>query len=151
MANILVLILNIFFIGASSLKQSLNSLTKVYSRPLNRFGANYDLPLTKFSRHYLFSNAEISEAFNVATFLPQPVWTLMIFCPTLNFTRRILEPWWSIILFSLVHLFIVTVSITQADGTAPLTDFTEVFNPSGNPLKVMVSRKALAILSCFYL
>ena len=30
---------------------------------------------------YLFSNAEIQQAFNVATFLPQPFWVLMILIP----------------------------------------------------------------------
>lgn len=34
---------------------------------------------------------------------------------------------------ALVHLFVVAVSASQADGTAPLAEFNDVFNPAGNP------------------
>ena len=38
----------------------------------------------------------------------------------------------------LVHFFIVTASIAQPDGTAPMAEFVDVFDPSGDPQKAMV-------------
>ena len=38
----------------------------------------------------------------------------------------------------LVHFFIVTASIAQPDGTAPMAEFADVFDPSGDPQKAMV-------------
>lgn len=38
----------------------------------------------------------------------------------------------------LVHFFIVTVSIAQPDGTTPMAEFADVFDPSGDPQKAMV-------------
>ena len=34
---------------------------------------------------------------------------------------------WAPIVFFLVHLFIVIVSASQTDGTAPITEFNDVF------------------------
>jgi hypothetical protein len=44
-----------------------------------------------------------------------------------------------IITFSLVHLFIVIASALQENGTAPLVEFNDVFDPSGNPQLAMVN------------
>jgi len=35
--------------------------------------------------------------------------------------------------FALAHFFIVASSIVQPGGTAPLAEFNDVFNPSGDP------------------
>jgi len=39
---------------------------------------------------------------------------------------------------SLVHFFIVAASIAQPDGTAPMAEFADVFDPAGDPQKAMV-------------
>ncbi len=39
---------------------------------------------------------------------------------------------------SLVHFFIVAASIAQPEGTAPIAEFADVFDPSGDPQKAMV-------------
>ena len=73
----------------------------------------------------LRSNSElISTAFDVATFLPQPFWLLMIFLPNLSLTKSVMGNWSTIIGFSLVHLFIVITSVLQPDGagTAPIAE-----------------------------
>ena len=38
----------------------------------------------------------------------------------------------------LVHFFIVTASIAQPDGTAPMAEFADVFDPAGDPQAAMV-------------
>ena len=38
----------------------------------------------------------------------------------------------------LVHFFIVSASIAQPDGTAPIAEFADVFDPAGDPQKAMV-------------
>ena len=38
----------------------------------------------------------------------------------------------------LIHFFIVAASIAQPDGTAPMAEFADVFDPSGDPQKAMV-------------
>jgi hypothetical protein len=37
-----------------------------------------------------------------------------------------------------VHFFIVTASIAQPDGTAPMAEFADVFDLGGDPQKAMV-------------
>jgi hypothetical protein len=37
-----------------------------------------------------------------------------------------------------VHFFIVVASIAQPDGTAPIAEFSNVFDPSGDPQKAMI-------------
>ena len=80
----------------------------------------------------------IVSAFKAATFLPQPLWLLLIVAPNAEITRRIMGPLTSIIAFSLVHLFIVLFSVNQPNGTAPIAEFAEVFNPTGDPLGGML-------------
>jgi Domain of unknown function (DUF4281) len=41
-------------------------------------------------------------------------------------------------LVCLVHMFIVLTSIVQPGGTAPLEEFSGVFDPSGNPQKAFM-------------
>jgi hypothetical protein len=74
-----------------------------------------------------FTNSDISTAFNVANFGPQPLWLLMILIPNTKITKQIMGSWAPIVFFSLVHLFIVIVSASQTDGTAPITEFNDVF------------------------
>lgn len=38
----------------------------------------------------------------------------------------------------LIHFFIVSASIVQPDGTAPMAEFADVFDPSGDPQSAMV-------------
>ena len=37
-----------------------------------------------------------------------------------------------------VHFFIVSASIAQPDGTAPMVEFADAFDPAGDPQKAMV-------------
>ncbi len=80
----------------------------------------------------------IPQAFSVATFLPQPFWILMIVAPNSSITKRIMGDYKVVTLFCLVHLFIVLSSLFEPDGTAPLVEFANVFDPSGNPQRAMV-------------
>lgn len=80
----------------------------------------------------------ISDGFTIATFLPQPFWLLMIGLPNWKGTKQVMQPWWPLVAFSLVHLYIVGTSIMQPDGTAPMAEFAGVFDPSGNPQGAMM-------------
>ena len=88
--------------------------------------------------HALLPEEVIPAAFNVATFGPQIPWLLMVLLPNADVTRKVMGPWTTVLLFSLVHFVIVAASISQPDGTAPLAEFAGVFDPSGNPLQAMV-------------
>ena len=90
------------------------------------------------SRLNAVTNDLIEQGFNVATFLPQPFWILMIALPNANITKKIMGPWQSILFFAFVHLFIVSKSIAEPDGTAPMAEFSGVFDPSGAPLEAML-------------
>lgn len=89
------------------------------------------------SSRTIFGNL-IPQAFNVATFLPQPFWILMIVLPNSSITKKIMGDYKVVTLFCLVHLFIVLSSLFEPDGTAPLVEFANVFDPSGNPQSAMV-------------
>eukprot|EP00816_Leptocylindrus_hargravesii_P012710 CAMPEP_0196824138 /NCGR_PEP_ID=MMETSP1362-20130617/90604_1 /TAXON_ID=163516 /ORGANISM="Leptocylindrus danicus, Strain CCMP1856" /LENGTH=231 /DNA_ID=CAMNT_0042204293 /DNA_START=85 /DNA_END=780 /DNA_ORIENTATION=+ len=86
----------------------------------------------------IFTPDSIKGAFNVATFLPQPFWLLPILLPKADITKKLFGDFKVITLFCLVHFFIVTASILQPDGTAPMAEFADVFDPSGNPQAAMV-------------
>merc|ERR1719440_749233 len=90
------------------------------------------------SRLNAVTNDLIEQGFNVDTFLPQPFWILMIALPNANITKKIMGPWQSILFFAFVHLFIVSKSIAEPDGTAPMAEFSGVFDPSGAPLEAML-------------
>lgn len=78
--------------------------------------------------------AAVSSAFNVITFLPQYLWLLMVFAPNWDVTKRIMEPLWPVLLFALVHLFIVfTVASTNSDNMADFTELIKVFDPRVTP------------------
>mmetsp|Transcript_13235 Transcript_13235/g.24846 ORF Transcript_13235/g.24846 Transcript_13235/m.24846 type:complete len:290 (+) Transcript_13235:31-900(+) len=87
----------------------------------------------------ILTNENISVAFNVATFGPQILWLLMILLPSAPVTKKVMGSYLPIITFSLVHLFIVIASALQENGTAPLVEFNDVFDPSGNPQLAMVN------------
>lgn len=81
----------------------------------------------------------IRTAFNVATFLPQPFWLFLILLPKSGITKKMFGGMEVITLFCLVHFFIVVTSILQPDGTAPMAEFNDVFDPAGNPQAAMVN------------
>lgn len=84
----------------------------------------------------LGTNADITTLFNVATFGPQPLWILMILsgCGVgKGLADAVMKPWWPVIAFSLVHVAIVVISATQADGVAPIAEFNQVFDSTGFP------------------
>jgi hypothetical protein len=87
----------------------------------------------------VLTNENISKAFNVATFGPQILWAFMILIPNTKFTKTIMGSYAPIIAFSLVHLFIVVASALQDNGTAPLVEFNDVFDPSGDPQAAMIN------------
>ena len=78
----------------------------------------------------------IATAFFLGTFAPQPLWGLLTLLPNASFTRRVMEPLLPIVVLSLVHLFVVTFSagLSQAEGTAPIDVFNNVFNPTADGL-----------------
>ncbi|EEC49941.1 predicted protein [Phaeodactylum tricornutum CCAP 1055/1] len=82
----------------------------------------------------------IHTAFTVATFLPQPFWLLMIALPNNPITKKIMGGLDIPLLCCLVHFFIVATSIVQqgAGVTAPLSEFNNVFDPSGDPQKAFM-------------
>lgn len=86
----------------------------------------------------LFSLESIKTAFSVATFGPQPFWLLMILLPKNQITKTLWGDLKIPLLFSLVHFYIVFSSILQPDGTAPMVEFNDVFDPSGDPQKAMM-------------
>ena len=84
--------------------------------------------------------SQIPNLFNVATFGPQLFWLLMI-VPKVDqspVAKAIMRPYTVPLLFSLVHLGIISLSITAEGGTAPIAEFAGVFDPAGEPQKAMV-------------
>ena len=81
----------------------------------------------------------IPHLFSVATFLPQIFWLLMIVpkVDTSPVAKAIMKPLTVPILLSLVHLSIVSLSITAEGGTAPMAEFAGVFDPAGDNLGAM--------------
>lgn len=86
----------------------------------------------------ILTTDNIKQAFSVATFLPQLFWLFLIFIPKSGITKKLMGGYEIITLCCLVHFFIVAASITQPDGTAPMAEFADVFDPSGNPQRAMV-------------
>ena len=74
-------------------------------------------------------------AFSVATFLPQPFWLLMILWPHQPVTRKIMGGLEVPLLCCAIHFFIVVASLVTggSEATAPLAEFNQVFDPSGDP------------------
>ena len=88
----------------------------------------------------LFTVENIKVAFSLATFLPQPVWIFLIVFPNAKITKQIMGTYGIpvITFFALIHFFIVFASIMQPNGTAPLAEFNDVFDPSGDPQGAML-------------
>ena len=135
---------NIFALQAAINLRSLNfGNTKYHSKFLdNRYNPTKCNTFYESQTHRSFrlgfGTSDIASAFNVATFLPQPLWLLMILAPNSDLTKKLMGSWFSIFSFSLVHLFIVIVSASQEDGTAPIAEFSKVFDPAGNPQQAML-------------
>jgi len=72
----------------------------------------------------------IHTAFAFATFGPQPFWLLMILLPGNELTKKIMGKMDVVIFFALLHFFIVSASIVEPGGTAPLLEFNDVFDPA---------------------
>ena len=87
----------------------------------------------------LFTTNNIKIAFSIATFFPQLPWLLLILLPTTNITKRLLGGYEIITICCLIHFFIVIASILQPDGTAPIAEFADVFDPYGDPQGAMIS------------
>ena len=80
----------------------------------------------------------IKTAFSVATFLPQPFWLFLILLPNAGITKKLFGDLNLITVFCLVHFFIVVTSILEPGGTAPMAEFNDVFDPSGDPQAAMI-------------
>ncbi|CAM9994414.1 unnamed protein product, partial [Heterosigma akashiwo] len=93
--------------------------------------------MTSLTTAAAFGPNEINTAFNIATFLPQPFWLLMILLPNAGITKKIMGNPASVLFFALNHLFIVFVAASQTDGTAPIAEFADVFDPAGDPFGAM--------------
>lgn len=75
--------------------------------------------------------ASVSVAFNAVTFLPQWLWLLMVLAPDWDVTRKVMQPLWPVLVFALIHIFIVfTVASNNTDNIGELTTLAQVFNPS---------------------
>jgi hypothetical protein len=83
-------------------------------------------------------NDIIQQAFNVANFGPQIFWLFLILLPKSNITKAIMGDYKVITFFALVHLAIVILSASEPNGTAPIAEFADVFDPAGNPQHAMV-------------
>mmetsp|Transcript_17817 Transcript_17817/g.54812 ORF Transcript_17817/g.54812 Transcript_17817/m.54812 type:complete len:234 (+) Transcript_17817:339-1040(+) len=86
----------------------------------------------------LGTDADVATLFNVVTFVPQPLWILMILSaagvqPTKPLANAIMRPWGPVVAFSLCHVAIVIISATQPSGVAPIAEFNQVFDPTGFP------------------
>ena len=86
----------------------------------------------------LLSTENIKTAFSIATFGPQLPWLFLILLPNNVITKKLLGGYEIVTICCLVHFFIVSASIAQPDGTAPMAEFADVFNLSGDPQKAMV-------------
>ena len=86
----------------------------------------------------ILTTDNIKVAFSVATFFPQLPWLFLILLPNAGVTKKLLGGYEVVTLCCLVHFFIVTASIAQPDGTAPMAEFADVFDPSGDPQRAMV-------------
>jgi hypothetical protein len=84
----------------------------------------------------MVSPEPIHTAFTIATFFPQPFWFLMIALPNHPFTKRIMGGLEVPLICSLIHFFIIVSSIVTGGSeatTAPLAEFNDVFDPTGDP------------------
>ena len=86
----------------------------------------------------ILTTENIKQAFSVATFFPQLFWLFLILIPKSGITKKLMGGYEIITLCCLVHFFIVTASIAQPDGTAPMAEFADVFDPAGDPQTAMV-------------
>jgi hypothetical protein len=79
------------------------------------------------------SPAAIQQAFSAATFFPQPFWLFLVLLPNASFTKKLMGGMEIVTLTCLIHFFIVVTSIGEPGATAPLEEFSGVFDPAGNP------------------
>ena len=84
--------------------------------------------LTTLAEQPLLTEDDIANAFKVATLGPQLLWLFIILLPNANITKRIMGGYGPIFAFSLVHFFIVVASLFQDGSTAPMAEFSNVFD-----------------------
>ena len=118
----------------------ITSTTAVNMLPLDDIGSL--MAASGATKTYLevlnFNSDPIASLFSVATFFPQPFWALMILAPNRDVTKKVNGSWIPVLFCALVHFVIVSLSISQDNGTAPMALFADVFDPSGNPLQAMM-------------
>ena len=76
----------------------------------------------------LLTEDDIATAFKVATLGPQLLWLFLILLPNAEITKRIMGGYGPIFVFSLIHFFIVVASLFQDGSTAPMAEFSNVFD-----------------------
>lgn len=62
----------------------------------------------------------------------------MILLPNTKVTKKIMGGMEVVTLLCLVHFFIVVASAGQPNGTAPIVEFADVFDPAGDPQTAMI-------------
>lgn len=125
---------------ASAARPHVQTRAHAHGSSAPRFSAVRRVAAAPRSAPAALTNADIVAAFSAATFWPQPFWLLMIIAPRWPGTKAVMRPLAPIVLFSLVHLFIVVASIGQEGGTAPMLEFQGVFDasPTADPQGAMV-------------
>lgn len=122
--------------GSSPLDVSLPDMPSLPTLP-----EDFDVSdVMQFAQPVIEYLSSVPNLFNIAEFGPQIFWLFMII-PKLDSSpvaKFIMGPLTVPLFFSLVHLTIVGVSIVQPEGTAPMLEFADVFNPSGDPQGAMV-------------
>ncbi|KAI2507192.1 DUF4281-containing protein [Fragilaria crotonensis] len=140
-AAILVDLSHAFMPLAANAKASVSPSLRVTDKSIFRLRHGH---VSSTSRHALLdpmllsyvtdpSPAAIQQAFSVATFFPQPFWLFLVLLPTADFTKKLMGGMEIVTLTCLIHFFIVATSIGEPGATAPLEEFSGVFDPSGNP------------------
>ena len=72
----------------SHMHNQLSSPTMLHSSSVSLIEQTISSSSTTLS--FIFSNDDIKQAFNVATFFPQPFWLLLILIPNSNFTKKVM-------------------------------------------------------------
>ena len=78
-----------------------------------------------------------SSSDGIPALVPIIIGPIKLSLPRLFLVRRALAE--LVTLFCLVHFFIVGASIIQPDGTAPMAEFNDVFDPAGDPQGAMLN------------
>jgi Domain of unknown function (DUF4281) len=77
--------------------------------------------------------SSVTDPSRAATFFPQPFWLFLVLLPNTSVTKKLMGGMEIVTLSCLIHFFIVAASIGEPGATAPLEEFSGVFDPAGNP------------------